>query len=213
MPTLSEIQVLRRLRPLTRILAVHDADIFGGNNDQRAKVRNALRVAAYAAALLTQLLTALFYSLTYWLLEMGWRERAFHLALILSLIQQCSILIATARKNREIFNAFDQLQRIVDNRKSFHFISLSSPGQNAARKRPKCSFIHFYASLHFTGSIQSPAIYEQVEQRWSSIFEKVAKAFAASVVIMYALPMLQPLSYVVFGHPKPSEWTISHGAG
>lgn len=236
MPPESKFQVLRGFRPLARSLTVYNAENFRLGGDDTRKIRRNLMLVIGCTALFFSV--AVMSSLNGWtcfLPGLEWSERAFNLTLMLCLVQQLVIFTAMTRKNQQITNALEQLQRTVDSSehiypllKCMSELLLGCPKFNMKLSQPsKCSWFEsrsvfptfptfsrkfsiFNTSVPWQGLSQSHAIYEQVEQRYSTFVNNVGKAFVGILALMYGLPLRQPIEYMIFNHPKPSDWILSY---
>lgn len=114
-PPKQQIRALEKYQPFLRWFAVFNADNFQ-TNDRRALIRNILRAILMFLPLLS-LFTVFCYNI-FWLItqEHEWHRQAYHIAAGLVEIQQFTIYIFMASKNRRISDARDQLQQLVDAR-------------------------------------------------------------------------------------------------
>lgn len=65
----------------------------------------------------------------------------------------------------------------------------------------------------YTGQVKQSSnhLYNQIEQRYISILNNSWKTLIWAIGLMYAPPLHQPVAYVIFNNPKPSEWQLPHG--
>lgn len=125
MSTKPKVHVLRGFDPIARTLTVYDSENFGRHNDRSVFMQNILRAIGYSGLILTLAILACFNCRWVFLPGIEWSERAFHLAMMLVLIQQLVIFSSTTNKSRRIIDFVKQLQQSVNSRrnlKPFSFI-------------------------------------------------------------------------------------------
>lgn len=115
LPPKQQIRVLEKYQPFLRMFAVFNADNFQ-TNDRRVLIRNILRAMLMFVPLLS-LFTVSCYNFIWPITqENEWHKQAYQFAAGLVEIQQFTIYMFMASKNRRIFDARDQLQQLVDAR-------------------------------------------------------------------------------------------------
>lgn len=117
MPTKTKIHVLRGFDPIARTLTVYDSENFAGSNNRRVIRENIFRAFVYSGLILTLAILACFNCRWCFLPGIEWSERAFHLAMMLVLVQQLVIFSSTTKQSRQIVDFVKQLQRTVDSRR------------------------------------------------------------------------------------------------
>lgn len=112
-------QVLRGFRPLARSLTVYNVDHFNRNNNGLLQIMgSAFRALGYTALVSTLAILACFNCRWCFLPRIEWSERAFHLVMMLVLIQQLVIFTTMTNKNRKIVDTVHLLQKTVNSRKN-----------------------------------------------------------------------------------------------
>lgn len=115
------LDVLRGFRPLAHSLTIYNTKHFNYNeNGLLALILNILRALVYTALVSTLAILACFNCRWVFLPRIEWSERAFHLAMLLVLIQQLFIFVTMTQKNHQISDTLEQLQRTVNSRKNFN---------------------------------------------------------------------------------------------
>lgn len=214
MHSTSKKQVLRGFRPFARTLAIYNLDNFRRTHDRRSIRHNLLRAIACSALFSSLIATAAMNAWPYFALEQNWNERAYHLVIMLCVVQQMCIFASMTRRNRQILETLEQLQRTVDNRKHL-YVKL---GQCATH----IFLLGLIASIHSPFSLPPPPrpvaersrkhdLYDVGEQRYASAHAKVRQTCVVSVVTLYMLPLLQPVSYAIFHQPQLSDWVLPCG--
>lgn len=72
------------------------------------------------------------------------------------------------------------------------------------------TFNHFY-QIKSVGLSQSHALYDEVEQQYSSYIDKGIKTFTVALSIEFLSPLLQPLQYSITNQPEPNDWVLPNG--
>lgn len=205
----SKIQVLRAFQPMARSLTIYNTEHFSRLNRPRAIGQNLLQAAGYTTLAFSLIIVLVLNLLAFGNVELEWHERAFHLGLMLGQMQQLFIFAAMSRKNRQITNALEKLQRTVTNRKESNFFQLEF-GTEIEFGKSKVTLSPSIFSQH-KGLSQSYALYEQIEQRFTAYLNVGSKIFIWTIAINNGLPLLQPIFYMIFSRPEPSQWTLPNG--
>lgn len=116
MPAHANLKVLHAFNPLARSLAVFNWDNFSNNHPPHIVRRNTLQAVCCGIAYVSIIVISVMNGWSVFVFKLGWSERAFHLVVMLCLLQQFFIYTSMARKNRQIIEAMDQLQQSVTNR-------------------------------------------------------------------------------------------------
>lgn len=113
----AKAQVLRNFHPLAHSLAFYIIDNFSPKLERHVLRQNILRAIGS---------TVLFLSVvSCWASvqpELKWSERAYHLVVIISLVQQLFIFVAMARRNRKIIDALGRFREVIDSREPFFYL-------------------------------------------------------------------------------------------
>lgn len=121
MQSKSETEVLRAFRPFARSLTIFNMENFDLNNDRHVIGQNLLQAIECSALFSTLIAVAAMNGWAFFAPEQNWNQRAFHLVIMLCVIQQMCIFTSMTWNNREILMTLAQLQRTVDNRERFYF--------------------------------------------------------------------------------------------
>lgn len=204
--TRSKMQVLRAYRPIARTLTTYNLDNFTGGKSKSRRTIGWNVVTAIGCTVSFVLIAGLALINARFGCDatMKWRVRAYHFVIMLCLTHQLLIFVATTRSSRRMLDTLDQLQRSVDGRKCF--------------SSKKFTFSIQIVWFDISDSTQqglaierSNAIYEQIEPRYRTYFNKANVGLCVTIASMYLDPLRQPISYAIFGHPEPSEWILPNG--
>lgn len=113
----AKIQVLSGFKPLARTLTVYNSEQYDRSNSPQEIGVTVLLAAGFTMLQLSLVIMMVVNILKVIDAELDWTVRAFHLALMLGQIQQFLIAASMTRENRQIADAFEHLQRIVESRK------------------------------------------------------------------------------------------------
>lgn len=113
-----QIQVLRRFQPLARSLAVYNLNHFNG---KCAIKRTLLDAIGWTGMYISILAVSAMNCWACFDPASNWSDRAYHLVVMLCLIQQLFIAIAMTKENGNISDALEQLQQTVNNREHSQF--------------------------------------------------------------------------------------------
>lgn len=206
----SRIQVLRGFEPLAHSLLVYNAERYNrGTHSSSSIRRNVLLAIGCTVFVLSLIVVSVLNLLACCSDEMDWTERDFHFGLMLGQLQQLFIFTAMTRGNRQFIEALHQLQRTVDSRESWEIMFRFDWNWPRATQLIYSTFIS--ASITWTGVSQTHSIYAQIEGRYASCLDTANIIFVVTIAINNGLPLLQPIFYVIFGHPEPSRWVLPNG--
>lgn len=116
MPIKSKVHVLHGFDPIAETLTVYNYEKFDRTISHGFIMQNIFRAIGYSGLILTLAILACFNCRWVFLPDIEFNERAFHLAMMLVLIQQLVIFTTTTKESRKIIDFVRQLQQTVDNR-------------------------------------------------------------------------------------------------
>lgn len=131
MPSISKLQVLRGFHPLISSFAVYDSANFKRTNSVRVIARNILVAIACTVLYLSLMGVVVLGGWTYYTLDQEWSRRAYYLVVMLCVVQQMFTFTSQAKKSRQVFDALQLLQQIIDNREFLHIFQLVAPCRGA----------------------------------------------------------------------------------
>lgn len=122
----SKLRVLRGFHPIARSLAVYNSENFSHTNyDRRTIGRNLFHATRFTVLFVAIMAISTMNGWNCFLPGLDWSQRAYHLVLMLCLVQQLFIFASMTKRNRRISDALEHLQKTVDNRKLSHYVFLS----------------------------------------------------------------------------------------
>lgn len=111
-----KIKVLRGFHPVARSLAVYNSENFDRNKTRRAFTRSVLDAIRYTVLFVAMSAITTMNGWNCFLPGLDWSQRAYHLVVMLCLVQQLFIFTSMTKRNRQISDALEHLQRTVDAR-------------------------------------------------------------------------------------------------
>lgn len=125
MPSNSKFQVLRAFHPLIGSFAVYDSANFKRTNGAHMIARNMLVAIVCTVLYLSLVGVAVLGCWTYYTLDQECSRRAYYLVVMLCVVQQMLTFTTQTKKSRQVIDALQLLQRIIDNREILHIFHCS----------------------------------------------------------------------------------------
>lgn len=196
----SEIRVLATFDPYLRLLTAFNGSQFRHNN-----WRDILRSVLYAFAT-----TFVLISMLMWIILIAWNllENDFEwikcvviVPIIVRMLEIVLTFVVMITKNSTLIGTIDQLQRAVDLRKSFFFLTF----QFYCLLAKQSTILHL---IGCTGSERQHRIYADAENKHASVTTMLTIICIATGVCFCALPLMFPILYAIFHYPPPEDWRL-----
>lgn len=189
--------ILNACQPYLRILQAYNSDNFRKNN-WRSSVFYVL-----LASMLVVLLPMLAISAIWHLIEVeaDLKHVAASLPLILTLLQVEMTFIAMIINNRAIAETFEQVQKVINQRKISIIITI-------CRNNHIILSVIFLISIGCCESTHSVLLYRKVESSHSLFHSYMLKLLLLADVVLFVPSTMFPILYAIFGYPPPNLWPL-----